>query len=47
VKQLGSAGADDPMDQRGSVAWKAGEDTVILNSAFIVDLEHCNIRSDD
>lgn len=45
VKQLGSAGADDPLNQRGTVAWKAGEDTVILNSAFIVDMEHTNIRS--
>ena len=45
VKQLGSAGADDPLDQRGSVAWKLAEDTVILNSAFIVDLEHTNLMS--
>ena len=44
VKQLGFA---DELDQQGSVGWKAGEDTVILNSAFIVNYEHTTIRSDD
>jgi N4-gp56 family major capsid protein len=44
VKQLGFA---DELDQRGSVGWKAGEDTVILNAAFLINYEHTNFRSDD
>ena len=47
VKPLGSAGAADPLNQRGTIGWKASLDTKILNSAFIVDLEHTTVRSDD
>lgn len=42
VKQLGSAGADDPLDQRATIGWKLNLDTQILNSSFVVDLEHSN-----
>ncbi len=45
VHPVGDSGAADPLDLVGSVAWKASEDTDILNSAFIVDLEHANLRS--
>ncbi|NOR90097.1 MAG: N4-gp56 family major capsid protein [Anaerolineales bacterium] len=45
-KQLGSAGADDPLDQRATIGWKAAEDEIVLNIAFMVDLEHTNIFSD-
>lgn len=41
-KQLGSAGADDPLNQRASLGWKFTLATSILNSAFIYDLEHIN-----
>jgi hypothetical protein len=47
VKQLGSAGADDPLNQRSSVGWKMALATSILNSAWILDLEHTNAFSDD
>lgn len=40
MKPLGSAGAGDPLDQRGTIGWKASYDDVILNSAWIVNLEH-------
>ena len=47
LKSPGSAGADDPLDQRGSVGWKLAEDSEILNILFLVDLEHTTIRSDE
>lgn len=42
VKELGSAGAADPMNQRGTIAWKLTHIAAILNSAWIRDLEHLN-----
>lgn len=39
VKPLGSAGADDPLNQRGSIGWKAWQAPVILNNNFMVRLE--------
>jgi N4-gp56 family major capsid protein len=45
VKDLGSG--DDPLNQRGTVAWKMTLNTSILNSAWIRDLEHVNVFSDD
>lgn len=47
VKQLGSAGADDPLNQRATVGWKMSLATTVLNSAWIRDLEHTNAFSDD
>lgn len=41
VKELGSAGTNDPLNQRGSIGWKATYDDEILNAAFMVSLEHC------
>jgi N4-gp56 family major capsid protein len=35
VKALGSAGADDPLDQRGSVGWKAHTTAAILNDLWL------------
>lgn len=46
VKQLGSAGADDPLNQRATVGWKMSLATAITNSAWIRDLEHTNAFSD-
>lgn len=41
VNEPGSAGADDPEAQRGTIAWKAkGFCTVILNDDCIVRVEH-------
>lgn len=42
MKPVGSAGADDPLNQRGTIAWKVSEDTSVLNSAWIRDCEHTN-----
>jgi N4-gp56 family major capsid protein len=47
VKQLGSAGADDPLDQRATIGWKMALDIAILQANFVVDLEHTNIFSED
>jgi N4-gp56 family major capsid protein len=41
----GESGAADPLNQRGSLAWKMSLDTVILNGAFIYDLEHITAQS--
>jgi len=38
VKDLGETGFD-PLDQRGTIGWKATYDDVILNQAWIIDLE--------
>jgi N4-gp56 family major capsid protein len=47
VKQLGSAGADDPLNQRATVGWKMALEESITNAAWIRDLEHANVASDD
>lgn len=45
VKQLGSAGTADPLDQRATIGWRMQLATQILNSAWIRDLEHVNMFS--
>lgn len=40
VKPLGSAGTEDPLNQRGTVAWKASQDSAVLNALWMVALEH-------
>lgn len=47
VKQLGSAGADDPLNQRATVGWKASLATAVLQANWLRDLEHTNIFSLD
>lgn len=47
VKQLGSSGSADPLDQRSTVGWKMSLQSAILNSAWLLDLEHTNAFSDD
>lgn len=39
IKQLGSAGTADPLDQISTVGWKAMMTAVILNDAFMTRLE--------
>lgn len=39
VKQLGSAGSADPLDQRSTVGWKATQTAVILNQDAMVRIE--------
>ena len=40
VKPLGSAGTSDPLDQRSTSGWKATYVAKVLNSAFIILIEH-------
>jgi len=40
VKSIGSAGAADPLDQYGTVGWKAAYTCVRLNEDFIQRIEH-------
>lgn len=47
VKPIGSGGANDPLNQRGTIAWKTAFDVAVLNAAFVFDLEHTNAFSDD
>ena len=39
VKALGSAGSEDPLDQYGTIGWKAIGGCAILNQAWLVRLE--------
>ena len=39
VKQLGSAGTSDPLNQRATAGWKASKVTVRLTEAFMVRIE--------
>ena len=39
VKQLGSAGTSDPLDQRATVGWKATKTAEILVDAYMVRIE--------
>jgi N4-gp56 family major capsid protein len=45
VKQLGSSGALDPLNQRATIGWKMSLATSVLNSAWIRNLQHININS--
>lgn len=40
IKPLGSAGSSDPLDQRGSIAWKSYQLPKILNNNFMTRIEH-------
>ncbi|MBQ2396070.1 MAG: N4-gp56 family major capsid protein [Bacteroidales bacterium] len=44
VKQKGSAGTGDPLDQRSSVGWKAIKTAKILVDNYIVRVESCSPR---
>ena len=39
VKPVGSGGSADPLDQRGTVGWKAAQAAKILNNAYLVRIE--------
>ena len=47
IKQLGSAGSADPLNQRSSVGWKATKTAEILIEAYMVRCEHKSAFSDD
>ena len=44
VKQKGSAGTADPLDQRSSVGWKAIKTAEILIQSYLIRLECCSSR---
>lgn len=41
VKGLGESGFD-PLNMRGTIGWRATHDQIVLNSNWIISLEHCN-----
>lgn len=44
VKQLGSGGTADPLNQRATIGWKAVQTAKILHENYIVRVEHCSAR---
>lgn len=46
VKQVGSAGVDDALNQRGSIGWKCGRGAVILDQLAMVRIESCASTDD-
>ena len=47
IKQLGSAGSADPLNQRSSVGWKATKTAEILIEAYMIRCEHKSAFSED
>ena len=47
IKQLGSAGVADPLNQRSSVGWKATKTAEILIDAYMIRCEHKSAFSGD
>lgn len=47
IKQLGSAGTSDPLDQRSTVGWKAALATKILVDEYMVRIETCSSFNSD
>ena len=47
IKQKGSAGTADPLDQRSSVGWKATKTAEILVEAYLMRVEHKSAFSGD
>lgn len=45
MKPRGSSGSEDPLDMRGTVGWKMAFEAKVLNSDFVIDLEHTNAHS--
>lgn len=46
IKQLGSAGSGDPLDQRATVGWKAVKTAAILSEPFMVRVETASTLKD-
>ncbi len=46
IKQLGSAGSGDPLDQRATVGWKALKTAAILSQPFMVRVETASSLED-
>ena len=41
LKARGTGGTSDPLDQVGTIGWKAKTTTKILNDNFLIRIEHC------
>ena len=46
IKQKGSAGTADPLDQRSSVGWKAARTAEILAQENLIRIECCSKYTD-
>ena len=46
IKQLGSAGTADPLNQRSTVGWKATKVTEILSQQYMVRIETASTFND-
>lgn len=44
IKPLGSAGASDPLNQRGTIGWKCMAGSKILNNTYMVRLEGTSLQ---
>lgn len=47
IKQKGSAGSADPLDQRSTIGWKATKTAEILIDAYMIRVECCSDYSED
>ena len=47
VKQLGSAGTADPLNQRASAGWKATKTAERLVGTYMIRLESCSTFADE
>lgn len=47
IKQLGSAGTADPLDQRSTVGWKGTKTAEILLEPYMFRVECCSVFSDE
>lgn len=47
IKQLGSAGTADPLNQRSTVGWKATKTAEILQEPYMIRVECCSEFSDE
>jgi len=43
VKAIGSSGSADPLNQRGTIGWKANHITKILNQSWMIRIEHAAV----
>ena len=46
IKQLGSSGSADPLNQRATVGWKALKATEILSQPYMIRIESASTFSD-
>lgn len=47
IKQLGSAGTADPLNQRASAGWKATKTAERLVESYMIRIESCSTFADE